>query len=187
MKQIALLPFRFTHNAAQSHGSRLDMEVFWFQTSRKARDRRAYDRDMPHGRVYSWTQCSRDNSNDPGSRTRAWNAHTPSIRSKLLPHSPHSVPIVKRCYCPSEDSIAFAALVFYSFSTFLFSIYRCSAILSFFVLTDPFSSLRLILLTYLRLLDSLIPLNRHPETTCSCASTQRRSEYSQSVATRRLY
>lgn len=41
-------------------------------------------------------------------------------RSKLLPHA-HSFPIVKSCYCPSEASIAFAALDFHLFLTFSFS------------------------------------------------------------------
>lgn len=51
-------------------------------------------------------------------------------RSKLLPHA-HSFPTVKSCYCPSEASIAFAALDFHLFLTFSFSFSSIAFLSSF--------------------------------------------------------
>jgi len=76
-----------------------DLDISMFQTSRRAQDRRTYDRDMPHGRVYSWTESSRDNSNGHGSHSRACSAPTPTVKSKPFSPRSHSSPIVKRCYC----------------------------------------------------------------------------------------
>lgn len=138
---------------------------------------------MAHGRVYSWTQCGRDNSNDPGSRTRAMNTHTASIK-KQAPPSCSFISYCQKLLLSERSLHRLRGFGLPPLPHLLILIHCFPITLSFFVLTDRYSSLRLVCSSYLRLLASLILHNRYRETTCFCASTRRRSEYTLAVLTR---